>query len=150
MFTKCDICYIKYFWHYEQMNTYRSNGVLSLNKCITSNSLQRAWKMKILSHILGKKNNCYSNNLLKKLIKTRDIYEYTTGNLILFLITISGIMRLTNEYIFSDICEILRNLILETRNHWHNHLLTRLRRLSDINENSFKSINIKAIIINRV
>lgn len=103
----------------------------------------------LISHI-REKNTCYSNNLLKKLIKTRDIYEYTTGNFILFLITINGIMRLTNEYIFSDICEILRNLILETRNHWHNHLLTRLRRLSDINENSFKSINIKAIIINRV
>lgn len=69
----------------------------------------------LISH-LRKKNTCYLNNLLTMLIKTRDSYEYTTGNFILFLIRISGIMRLTNEFIFSDVCEIFRNLILETRN----------------------------------
>lgn len=68
----------------------------------------------LISHLRKKK--CYLNNLLKMLIKTWDSYEYTTGNFILFLIRISGIMRLTNEYIFSDVCEIFRNLILETRN----------------------------------
>lgn len=72
------------------------------------------------------------------------------GNFILFLIIISGIMWLINEYIFSDICEIFCNLILEICNYWYNYLLIRFRWLSDINENSFKSINIKVIIINRV
>lgn len=54
--------------------------------------------------------------LVEKLYRTHDSYEYTTGNFILFPIRISDIMRLTNVYIFSDVCENFRISILETCN----------------------------------
>lgn len=54
--------------------------------------------------------------LVKKLYRTHDSYEYTTGNFVLFPIRISDIMRLTNVYIFSDVCENFRISILETCN----------------------------------
>lgn len=54
--------------------------------------------------------------LVEKLYRTHDSYEYTTGNFVLFPIRISDIMRLTNVYIFSDVCENFRISILETCN----------------------------------
>lgn len=54
--------------------------------------------------------------LVEKLYRTHDSYEYTTGNFILFPIRISDIMRLTYVYIFSDVCENFRISILETCN----------------------------------
>lgn len=86
-----------------------------------------------ISHI---KNKYLFKQLVEKLFRKLDIYEYTTGNCILFSIRISDIMRLTNVYIFSDVCEIFRisinsgNMQLK---HGHNNPLTRLRRLNDVN-----------------
>lgn len=65
-----------------------------------------------ISHI--RKKYLFFKQLVGKLFRKLDSYEYTTGNFILFPIRISDIMRLTNVYIFSDVCEIFRISILET------------------------------------